>query len=249
MKNWDLMPTLLLLMLSLALSVMLATVLAVSRRHRWARARAKRLGQSSCSRPGVRACLVRRPECWLAIRGRRLKRVQEALALHNTRPCSWLEGLVAGDERLFLAPPVKGWILVTGSGLPNPREDVDACFRFVTQLSRAVGQVQFFSACPMLNHHAWIKARRGRVVRAYAWAGTTLWQQGRLTPAERELHLKCLDYSETPDPVFSGEPDPLAQNTEKVPLLAARWSLDPGRLDEQLLESRPGVAGQLSHRF
>src|SRR5690242_14444365 len=70
-----------------------------------------------------------RPNCWIAVRSRSLPAVQSALGLHNPKPCSWMDGL-AGEQKLFIAPPVKGWILVMGSGLPEPSEDVDACFRF-----------------------------------------------------------------------------------------------------------------------
>jgi len=38
-------------------------------------------------------------------------------------------------------------------------------------------------------------------------------------------------------------------NVEKVPLLAARWSLDPAAIDERLLAHARGVAGEPSHRF
>src|SRR5262245_20211437 len=68
-----------------------------------------------------------RPSSWLAVKSRNLRAVQSALGLHNAKPCSWIEGL-ASDEKLFIAPPVKGWIIVLGSALPEPSDDVDACF-------------------------------------------------------------------------------------------------------------------------
>ena len=73
--------------------------------------------------------------------------------------------------------------------MPDPAVDVDACFRFVVDLSRKLGQVQFFSASRILHHHAWVRVEGGRVVRAYAWAGETLWSQGLRTPAEKELGM------------------------------------------------------------
>jgi hypothetical protein len=182
------------------------------------------------------------------VKSRSLRAVQSALDLHNPKPCSWMRGL-AGEEKLFIAPPVKGWVLVMGSGLPDPSEDVDACFRFVQDVSRKLGQVQLFSVSHILHHHAWVKADNGKVVRAYAWAGRTLWQQGAPTLAERELDLKCFDYTEPAERISFHQPDPASANVEKVPLLAARWSLDPGRLDERLLETAPGVAGEPSRKY
>jgi len=154
-----------------------------------------------------------------------------------------------GDEKLFIAPPVKGWILVVGSGLPDPSEDVDACFRFVLALSRKLGQVQLFSASRVLQYHAWVKTERGRIVRAYAWAGKTVWQQGTRTAAEKDLDLKCFDYAEPAERVSFNQPEVAAVNVDKVPLLAARWSLDPGHIDGHFLENEQGVAGEPSRKY
>lgn len=111
-----------------------------------------------------------------------------------------------------------------------------------------MGEVQYFSASSVVRSHAWFRAERGRVARAYAWAGQTLWQQGRLTPAERELNLRCFDYGEEFEPDFSSQQDIPSQNCDKVPLLASRWSLDPARVNA-LLQNDTGIAGELSRRF
>jgi hypothetical protein len=185
----------------------------------------------------------RRPASWLAIRGRQLWVVQDALGLHNPRPCTWKEAF-SGRRKLFIAPPVNGWILVIGSGFPQPADDVDACFRCLLELSRKLGHVQFFSAVRGVDYHAWAQAEAGRVVRAYAWAGRTLWNQGVKTRAELELGLKCFQYLESPQGPFHCRPNVLTSNTERVPALAARWSLDPAAVQESLLEQPCGVAGE-----
>ncbi len=87
------------------------------------------------------------------------------------------------------------------------------------------------------------------MLRAYAWAGRTLWLQGARTTAEKELGLKCFDYGETGEAGSFGKPNVMAANVEKVPLLAARWSLDPEEIDEQFLEQERGIAGELGRRF
>jgi hypothetical protein len=239
------MPVLLLLLFSISLSIGLSVIAVVVRRGRQKVERASpepELPGEAGEGSGERASIYHRPGCWLAVRSRNLCAVQAALGLHNPKPCTWFEGLL-GDAQLFIAPPVKGWILVIGEALPDPLEDVDACFRFVLELSRKLGQVQLFSASRVVCHHAWVKAERGRVQRAYAWAGRTVWQQGTPTPAEKELDLKCFDYSEAAERSSFNQADPAAVNVEKVPLLAARWSLDPGRVDERHLEYEHGVAG------
>ncbi len=240
---------LLLLLFGVTLSIGLGIIVVVIHRARQPLATTRdRQAPSATTCPYERNCIYQRPGCWLAIKSRSLPTVQSALGLNNPKPCSWLEGMT-GDEKLFIAPPLKGWILVAGSGLPDPSEDVDACFRFVLALSRKLGQVQLFCASRVLQNHAWVKAERGRIVRAYAWAGKTVWQQGARTPAENELELKCFDYAETAERVSFNQPEVATVNVEKVPLLAARWSLDPGHIDGHFLEKEQGVAGDPSRKY
>lgn len=184
-----------------------------------------------------------RPNSWVAVRNRDLQVVQSALGLSNPRPCTWIQGLMS-EQQLFIAPPIHGWILITGCGLPDPSDDVDACFRFLQELSRKLGQVHFYSANSILGHHAWVRAEAGRIVRAYAWAGKTLWNQGAKTQAEIVLGLKCFQYFEMPEPVLFEQPDVISMNTEKVPQLAAQWSIDPAAIDERTLDLARGIAGE-----
>src|SRR3954454_7790220 len=142
------MPMLLLLLLALAMSTGSAMVVLVIRRGR--RQSQSRPIKSVFDTPVSFAsphhsAFLPRPSSWLAVKSRNLAAVQAALGLHNPKPCSWQDGL-AGEEKLFIAPPVKGWILIFGCDLPDPADDIDACFRFVVSLSRKLGHVQYFSA-------------------------------------------------------------------------------------------------------
>lgn len=190
----------------------------------------------------------RRPTRWLAIRSRDMVSVQSALGLRNAAPCSWAEGLAA-DRKIFIAPPVNGWTLVFGSGLPDPGEDVDAAFRFLRELSRKLGHVQFFQAEPLLQHHAWVLAEFGRIVRAYAWAGATVWNQGVKTTAETTLGVKCFGYGEITTTDEWTVADFIVSNVEKVPQIARRWSLDPAEIDLRTVANAQGIAGHHSPRY
>ena len=185
------------------------------------------------------------PGCWLAVKGQCPVSVQSALGLHNAKACSWLVGL-AQEGKVFISPSIRGWTLVTGDGLAEPDEDVDACFRFILDLSRKLGHVQLFSASRLSYHHAWIKAENGRVLRAYAWAGKTIWNQGPETPAERELGMKCRDYADATQGTHLACVDQLDGNVDKVPLLAARWGFDPRWIDHRSISNNEGIVGQLS---
>jgi hypothetical protein len=200
--------------------------------------------------PVARAWSFKRPTCWLAIRNRDLLAVQSALRLHHPKPCSWTEGLSGNaGQTLFISPPISGWILVIGPALPDPADDVDVCFRFLLDLSHKLGHVQFFHANGMLHQHAWAQLDSGHVVRGYAWAGKTLWNQGELTRAEQQLKLKCYDYLDAVDIPQLGSTDLAARNSEKVHLLAASWSVDPDDIDERFFEKEWGVTGELSQLF
>lgn len=249
MKPSDIIPVLLLVLFTLAVGLGAAMAVFVSawlRRNRQMREPLTREDLSSYS--FVRVAALHRPVSWIAIRSRNLTAVQEALGLNNAKPCSWFEGL-AGEQKLFIAPPINGWILVVGSDLPEPADDVDACFRFLNDLSRKVGHVQLFNASRALGHHAWVQMEAGRVVRAYAWAAKTLWNQGIKTAAELELGFKCFGYLENFDRSPYGHNDLITFNVERVPLLASRWSLDPAGIDERLFEDARGVAGEASQLY
>lgn len=193
--------------------------------------------------PAVPTGQPRRPAIWLAIRSRDTAAIQRALGLNNPAPCSWAEGLVAA-QKLFIAPPVNGWTLVFGSALPDPGDDADVTYHFLRELSRKLGQVQLFQADLLLQHHAWALVESGRIVRAYAWAGATVWNQGVKTAAEITLGVKCYGYAETPVLDDWAAADFLVANVQKVPLIARRWSLDPAEIDLRALPSADGIAGE-----
>jgi hypothetical protein len=169
-----------------------------------------------------------RPATWLAVRSLEPESVRAALP---------------DPEKFSISPRVNGWVIVTGPGLPDPGEDVDGCFRFLAAVSRQLGHVQFFHTEKFSAQHAWVRMDEGCVTRAYAWAGETIWNQGAKTLAEKELGLKCFGYGEDADAGFGGSKEIAAANLEKIPLLAARWSLDPEILH------RAGGAGGGSSRF
>jgi hypothetical protein len=196
---------------------------------------------------GVHSSVFDFPSRWLAIKSNHHQRVQQTLGLHNATPCSWVEGMARiNDHKLFVSPPVNGWILVMGTHLPEHSEDVDATFRFLLRLSHELGEVQYFSVNRVLGHHAWARLDQGRVARAYAWAGETLWNQGPKTWAERKLGLKCYDYFTEESRNHSEQVQQALANAEKVMLLAAIWSVDPASIDDDLLTRAVGVAGDCS---
>ena len=207
-------------------ATMLACMIAL---HRRARATESMIHHRA-ELPPFQLTFAPRPASWLAVRSQSPKTVRVALGLELFTPDPWIKGL-SGGPGFYIAPPVNGWIIVTGPGLPDPGNDADECFRFLTALSRKLGHVQFFQAERVLHHHAWAQVENGRVIRAYAWAAETVWNQGTRTVAETDLSMKCFGYDEHPAADSWAAAEWMAANVAKVPLLAARWSLDPARID------------------
>jgi hypothetical protein len=192
-----------------------------------------------------RAATFEQPSRWLAVKAVHPSVVQAALHLHHPTSCSWEEGLAeARDDKLFISPSISGWVLVVGSGLPEPAEDPDRCYHFLTALSRKVGHVQFFTVSRVVNYHGWVLLERGHVYRGYAWAGETLWNQGPVTAAEKDLEMLCLEYASEQN-AFALR-DSLSANSEKVNQLAARWSIDPASISPEMWRGR-GIVGAFSH--
>ena len=201
--------------------------------------------RSTFAESQLSASVFEAPSRWLAVRSQSPRAVQEALGVRHPRACSWSDALAAPFEpRLFISPPVEGWIVVMGCDLPDPANDIDECFKFLTSLSQRLGEIQFFSRNRAVSHHGWARIADGKVVRAYAWAGETLWNQGTPTEAERDLKMRCLGYLENADVLGLAERELLALNTERVVRLAAAWSIDPTSIGAAALESK-GIAGDL----
>ena len=182
--------------------------------------------------------IISRPGCWVAIRSVSPEAVKNVLGLNRAEPCSWAEGLAGGHE-FFISPRVNGWVIVTGMSLPNPTDDVDATFVFLQALSKQLGHVQYFYASRLLHHHAWARLDDGCVTRAYAWAGETVWNQGIETIPEIEVNVKLFGYGEPAATIWDAE-----TNFEKVPQLAARWSLDPAEVKLSSSRQSIGLAGE-----
>lgn len=183
------------------------------------------------------------PARWMAVRASTVRDVRNALELSNATPCSIEDGLAGNHQQaLFLAPPVNGWVLITGPGVPDPVNDIDEVYHILRSLSIKLGAAQFFSFNRAVGHHSWAWARGGGIVRAFAWAGRTLWNEGELSPAERAFRMRCPGYMDPP-PKSALAREAILANVDKVPLLAARWSVDPVSVHQQLPHAI-GVAGE-----
>lgn len=186
------------------------------------------------------------PGRWLAVRGSNRDLVCAALGLQPDRTLPWNQALLRHRESsFFISQPVEGWMLIMGGAIPDPFLDIDVFYLFLTRLSGRVGEVHSFSVDRVLNYHGWALLRGGNVVRAYAWAGETLWNQGPITLDENMLDLKVRDYGEEIKASSYGTVPADQNNVDRVIFLARKWGCDPVDLIEALLlrESPPEESG------
>lgn len=189
------------------------------------------------------------PSAWVVIRSHQWPAIQAALRLNRTTLCSWSEGAGSlGENQLFVSSPIGSWTLVIGPGLPNPAADIDRCYHFLTRLSAELGHVEFFWHDRALSHHAWAQAECGQIIRAYAWAEQTLWSQGPVTAAEKELGMCFVPYGQRARGIgLWGGSSRERSNTGKLQLLARRWSLDPAAVPPEVWKLGWGITGEVSH--
>lgn len=247
----DIVPVLLLFLLTMTVSAIVCAFLALrclqNRRSSALDINIRRPVASGRFQSEVNWSVLDPPRCWAAIRSRNLGAVQDALGLANATACCWTEGLAeaTAGNRFFVSPPINGWILVFGSHLPTPSEDVDQCFRFVMNLSVALGEVQYFCANSINGEHAWARAIRGNIVRGYAWHGETLWNQGEFSDAERKTEMAVFSYGESPEVSLFDSPNLYQRNVERIFRLAGRWSVNPIRASQAEIAAL-GLSGEVS---
>ncbi|MGB1053019.1 MAG: hypothetical protein ACPG4V_04475 [Limisphaerales bacterium] len=186
------------------------------------------------------------PRRWMAIRANHPEAIRRALGLVNPETCHWKEGLQRAAERhLFVSPPIRGWVLVFGRDVPVPFDDIDGFYARMRDIGLALGEVQYFCMDPVHQSHAWMRLVGDKVVRAYAWADQTLWQEGPFSAAEACLGMVCYDYAEDQPMFASHEIDPiLDHNLSQIHGLAARWSLDPMSVRPSDLAAECGWSGE-----
>jgi hypothetical protein len=90
-----------------------------------------------------------------------------------------------------------------------------------------------------------VKLYQGKIVRAFAWAGQTLWNQGTLSTAELKLGAVCHDYLADEHLSWREQQEISAGNIDLMPALAARWSIDPAAIDARKIAAFPGLIGEM----
>ena len=199
--------------------------------------------RACAQRAGERAVSFATPMAWFAIRSEDGARVCDVMGLEAPAKANWQSGVAAlreegeGASRVFISPPIDGWILVAGLALPHPvgPRFVDKCLPLMEELARHFADVQYFCCFPAIDHYGWARAREGKLIRAFALGDEGLiWNRGRPSRDERLLGLKLFEIKEDARRGSEAALGSLFDAGEgHVVRLAGKWGIDPMRLAER----------------
>ncbi|WP_426503875.1 hypothetical protein ACPPVO_40495 [Dactylosporangium sp. McL0621] len=195
---------------------------------------------------------------WLAVRGRTPDEVADALALRERDVLDW----AAGTDRayrhgVYVAAPVPGWTLAHGRmHLPPGFDATEPPFSgWLRDLSRDLGEVQFFANERVPDYHAWARALDGELLRAYCFIG----ERGEVPlfhgdPTADEVELGIGTRGPEPGREHWSEEEwgawfATTPSESGVMAMAGRWSIDPNTIDDAAVTTTgiyglpPSVAG------
>lgn len=196
---------------------------------------------------------------WIAIRSTDLSAIVAALEIGDPISANWNCGIGSvydadlGENRVFVSPPVEGWVFVVGTCLPHPhgRFFVDKCTPLLAGLSERFGDVQYFACLAELDVYAWVKFAAGRLVRGFGIGDDgVVWRSGRTTREERLLGLKLFELRGVRGRNGDAGGELLMHPTpEHVMGLAGHWSVNPTLLDSEGALPGTGVTGEAPRRW
>jgi hypothetical protein len=190
---------------------------------------------------------------WLAVRSRDARRVVEALGLTAVEPANWRTGVGVvydpelAERRVFVSPPVNGWVFVVGMALPKAAGSgfADALTPLLTGLGQSFVEVQYYATAPDRDFHGWARLIDGTLVRAFAVSGEDIvLNTGRTTKDERALGLKLFELKGVKGRRGDTGGELILHPTEAhVMRLAGKWSIDPTTLGPQSGSPSLGTVG------
>jgi hypothetical protein len=171
---------------------------------------------------------------WLTLAATDAATVAQTFDLRDLQPCTWMEGVRPDPYgRVFVSPPVHGWIFVVGQpfALPDEHHLGDRLTPILIRLSHQFGVAHYFMTHRVVECHVWARAEAGTLIRGYAYLGErgeTLWNEGAPT-TEAELGLRFFDEtsSEAAAPAYWERSDLRFPDEASVMQMARKWCIAP----------------------
>ena len=192
-----------------------------------------------------------RKSLWIAVPASSSERVAQVLGLSDVQPANWRSGFSAAyaypSSYVFVTPPIRGWVLAVGSGIPDPSDPaiLQNWRSAMAALSQAFGRAQFFASHRGSSYSAWARYTGGAEERLFAWADEPIHDLGSPLPEEREVLARLPDpLAADEDPNYWSREDLRGPDEDDVLGIAAAWSLDPSRFDESDELTALGLVGK-----
>lgn len=186
--------------------------------------------------------------CWLAVRGRSVKEVADALQLTDRTSMRFAAGTQRAYEGKgsYVTPEIAGWTLVHGANDPwQPLDVGDPRFpAHLAALSGLLGEVQFFKTHRVSEYHAWALARDGHLIRAYCYigdSGTVPLFIGEPTAAERIAGVGTRDGEDDRENWTDDDWKTWLATTpdeSDVMRIARQWSIAPDDIDDDTVTGK-----------
>lgn len=190
---------------------------------------------------------------WFAIKSTHAEELITILNLSNIRPCNWQMGIEkAYENAVFLTPPIDGWTIACGRGLPygDTKEGIEFVKNILQKLSWEYGEAQFFCTHRVTEYHCWIKAVAGNIQRVYSYlgeSGENIMIEGEPTDFEKGLHLVDTFSEDSKEKNYFERDDVTLPDEEILMKVAENWSINPSNLESRYdIIPSLGLLGQIS---
>ena len=188
---------------------------------------------------------------WLAVKTGNKKRISEILKLKNTKECNWKVGIAESyNNSIYITPQIKDWTLICGMSLLNSKNDKENIIyikKTVEELSAEFGEAQFFGSHRVVEYQSWMKAIKGKIIRAYCYlgeSGENLIVEGEPTDFEKKYKLINTLSKEAQDDKYFERDDLFYPDEEFVMKIAENWSINPQTLEQMKdIKNELGVIG------
>lgn len=184
---------------------------------------------------------------WLALKTGNKKRVAELLKLQNTKECNWEVGISESyNSSIYITPQINDWTLVCGMALLNGKNDKENIIfirETIEALSSEFGEAQFFGSHRVVEYQSWMKAKNGKLIRAYCFlgeSGENLIVEGEPTDFEKKYNLINTLSQEAQDDRYFESESLFYPDEAFVMKVAEHWSINP-----QTLEGRKDIKSEL----
>jgi len=162
---------------------------------------------------------------WICVKCDSSEQVIDKLGLKNAARANWEVGISQTRDRVFVSPPLDGYVLAVGYDTFGFMPSVDKELETLKAVAAKFDEVQCFSSYRVSDFYAWAKFVKGELVRGYGFAGgdgMVYLNEGELTPEEENLGFDSFIKRDEDDWESAEFPD-----EENVIEIADAWGIDP----------------------